>query len=319
MQPRHPATLTQPLNCDLQPQIQETQRTTHTGTTTPCRTQGRNAFATETTAAAPAAHTRYISSPAAATLHGKITRFRAPASSPKQNPCNIHAAITMCFAASRNKPASLYAHGNTRSQQSCSHSNAICNHRFNTRKELRTQEQPLVAEHRGVTHSRQKRPQPHPPHTRGTFHRRLQPLFTRKNTGFALRLPPQNKTHATFMQPLRCVLQHHETNLHPSLRTWQHQITKIMQPFQSDPQPQIQHTNRTTHAGTTTRCRTQRRNTFATETTAAAPAAHTRYLSLPAAATLLGKIQGFVLRLPPQNRVHATSCSHHNFIECIVM
>jgi hypothetical protein len=29
------------------------------------------------------------------------TRFRAPASSPKQTPCNSHAAITMRFAASR--------------------------------------------------------------------------------------------------------------------------------------------------------------------------------------------------------------------------
>ena len=48
------------------------------------------------------------------------------------------------------------------------------------------------------------------------------------------------------------------TRMH--LRTWQHQITTIMQPFQCDLQPQIQETNRTTHTGTTTRCRTQRRN-----------------------------------------------------------
>ena len=34
----------------------------------------------------------------------------------------------------------------------------------------------------------------------------------------------------------------------------------IMQPFQCDLQPQIQETHRTTHTGTTTRCRTQRRN-----------------------------------------------------------
>ena len=75
MQPRHPATLTQPLHCDLQPKIQDTHRTTHTGTTTRCRTQRRNTFAAETTAAAPAAHTRYLSSPAAATLHGKTQAF----------------------------------------------------------------------------------------------------------------------------------------------------------------------------------------------------------------------------------------------------
>ena len=66
-------------------------------------------------------------------------------------PSNLDAAITMRFAVSRGKPASLYTHGNTRWQQSSSHSNAICNHRFKKRIELRTQEQPLVVEHRGET------------------------------------------------------------------------------------------------------------------------------------------------------------------------
>ena len=42
MQPRHQATFTQPLLCDLQPQIQEKNRSTHTGTTTRGRTQRRN-------------------------------------------------------------------------------------------------------------------------------------------------------------------------------------------------------------------------------------------------------------------------------------
>ena len=91
-----------------------------------------------------------------------------------------------------------------------------------------------------------------------------------------------------------------------SLCTWQHQMTTIMQPFHCDLQPLIQDTHRTTHTGTTTRCRTQRRNTFAAETTPATPAAHARYLSSPAATTLCGKIQGFVLRLPPQHKPHAT-------------
>ena len=83
-------------------------------------------------------------------------------------------------------------------------------------------------------------------------------------------------------------------------------MTTIMQPFHCDLQPQIQNTNRSTHTGTTTHCRTQRRNIFASETTLAAPAAHTRYLSSPAATTLHGKMQGFVLRLPPQHKPHAT-------------
>ena len=61
-------------------------------------------------------------------------------------------------------------------QQSRSHSNAIRNQSFKKRIELRTQEQPLVAEQRGGTNSRQKRPQPQRPH--GCNH------FTRKNARF---------------------------------------------------------------------------------------------------------------------------------------
>ena len=51
--------------------------------------------------------------------------------------------------------------------------------------------------------------------------------------------------------------------------------------------------------------------------TAAAPVAHTRYLSSSPAATLHGKTQGFVLWLPPQNIAHATSCSHYNAVRSI--
>jgi len=95
----------------------------------------------------------------------------------------MHAAITIRFAASRRKPASLYAHGNTRWQQSCSLSNAICNHRFKKRIEVRTQEQPLVAEHRGGTHyarnDRSRNRRTHEvPFIAGCSH------FTRKNTRF---------------------------------------------------------------------------------------------------------------------------------------
>ena len=51
--------------------------------------------------------------------------------------------------------------------------------------------------------------------------------------------------------------------------------------------------------------------------TAAATVAHTRYLSSSPAATLHRKTQGFVLRLPPQNIAHATSCSHYNAVRSI--
>ena len=93
------------------------------------------------------------------------------------------------------------------------------------------------------------------------------------------------------------------TRMH--LRTWQHQMTTIMQPFQCDLQTQIQETHRTTHTGTTTRCRTEE-EPIELETIQTATAAHTRYLSSPAEAIWHGKIQGFVLRLPPHNIAHAT-------------
>ena len=83
-------------------------------------------------------------------------------------------------------------------------------------------------------------------------------------------------------------------------------MTTIMQPFQCDLQPELQETQKTTQTGTTTHCRTQRRNQFAHETTPAALAAHTKYISSPDAATLHRKTQGFVLWLPPQNKAHAT-------------
>ena len=160
MQPRCQATLTQPFQCDLQPQLQETHRTTHTGTTTCCKTyrsnhndRSRTRCTHEVPFIAGCSHftqkiTRFrapASSPKqpmqlscshsiaictrckthrrnhndrsrtrrthevpfiAGCSHftRKITRFRAPASSPKHSPCNIHAAIRMRSAtiASRN-------------------------------------------------------------------------------------------------------------------------------------------------------------------------------------------------------------------------
>ena len=284
------------------------------------------AIASGTTAAATAAQTRYLSSPAATTLHGKTQGFvlRLP-------PQNFAHATFMQPFQSDLQPQLQERHRTTHT---------------GTTTRCRTQRR---------NQSRPERPQPQPPHRRGTFHRRLQPLYTEKHKitqGFVLRLPPQNFAHATFMQ--------------------------IMQPFQCDLHSHIQETHKTTHAGTTTRCRTQRRNqsrperpqpqpphrrgTFhrrlqalytekhkvscpgflpktkpmqhscnlsnaicnhsfkkrteprtqeqpfaiASGTTAAATAAQTRYLSSPPAATLHGKTQGFVLRLPPQNKAHAT-------------
>ena len=99
----------------------------------------------------------------------------------------------------------------------------------------------------------------------------------------------------------------HQATIDAAITTkWQRQMTTIMQPFQYDLQPQIQETHGTTHTRITTRCRTLRRNPFDDETSAAAPAAHTTYLSSPAEATLHRNTHGFVLRLPPQQQPHAT-------------
>ena len=223
-----------------------------------------------------------------------------PKTKPMQHSCSHYNA----FCSIPWQTCNYLPRGNIRWRQSSSHSNAICN-QFKNRIELRTQTQPLVAEHRGGTNSRMKRPQPQPPHRRGTFHRRLQPLYTEKHkvscSGFLPKTKPMQ--HSCSHYNAFCSIPWQTCNY---LRTWQHQMTTIKQPFQCNLQPEIQEPHRTTHTDTTTRCRTQRRNKFAHETTAAATAAQTRYFSSPAAATLHGKTQGFVLRLPPQNKAHAT-------------
>ena len=57
-------------------------------------------------------------------------------------------------------------------------------------------------------------------------YRRLQPLYPKKTQWFALGLPHQDKSHATFMQPLQYVLQHHlATRMY--LCTWQTQHGNI--------------------------------------------------------------------------------------------
>jgi len=120
-----------------------------------------------------------------------------------------------------------------------------------------------------------------------------------------LRLPPQSKPHATVMQPLQCVLQHHVSNPHVST----HMATKRDNNHAAMTLRSASTDSKTAYNYghiTTTRCRTPRENRFAPGTVAAATAAHTRYPSSPPAATLYGKTQGFVLRLPPQSKPHAT-------------
>ena len=132
---------------------------------------------------------------------------------------------------------------------------------------------------------------------------------------FVLRLPPQHpcmqvsrSDYIAFcsITSLTCM----------SRRTWQQDVTAIMQPLHCDLRSEIQQAHRTTHTWANTRCRTQRRNRFDDETTAAATAAHTRYLSSPPAATLHGKTQGFVLRLPPQQAPCNSHAAIRNSEDC---
>ena len=216
-------------------------------------------------AAAPAAHTRYIITfhRRPEPLYTEKRKVSCPGFPPKGSPCNIHAAITMRFATSGSKPASLDAHGNTKRQRSCSHYTAICNQRarFERSRTRRTHEVPFTA---GRSH------------------------FTRKNTRFPAPAFPQNEAHATSIQPLQCVLQLQVPNPHLST----HMATQ----------------NDNDHAAITLRSATREsrnaknyahmnnhslQNTeeepIAPGSSAAAPAAHTRYLSSPAGATLHGQ------------------------------
>ena len=101
------------------------------------------------------------------------------------------------------------------------------------------------------------------------------------------------------------------------LRTWQHQMTTIMQPFHCDLQFKTRIELRT---GTTTRCRTQRRNTFADDTTAAATAARRRYTFHRRPKPLYTEkhkvlCSGFL----PDTSPMQNSCSHYNAFRSITL
>ena len=142
-------------NAIMQPEILESHRTTHTGTTTRCKTHRRNNSRMTRPQPHPP-HRRATFFRRLQQLNTKSTRFRAPASSPKHSPCNIHAAIPM----------------------------RSCNQRFNQEPHRSTHTgKPSRCKTHRRNNSRLKRPQPHPPHRRGTFLRWLQPLYT-ENTSF---------------------------------------------------------------------------------------------------------------------------------------
>ena len=97
------ATFMQPFQCDLQPQLQETHRTTHTGTTIVAKhIEGTNRVRNDRSRNRRTDEVPFIV--ACSHFKRKNTRFRAPASSPQHTACNIHAAIPMRSATTASTP-----------------------------------------------------------------------------------------------------------------------------------------------------------------------------------------------------------------------
>ena len=134
----------------------------------------------------------------------KNTRFRAPASSPKHSPCNIMQPFQWDLQPQIPKhPITTHTQPHPKQLQATV---TLRQTKKNTPEQQITRVmqpfqwdlQPQIPKHPIPTHTqphpkqlqttvtlRQKkttnRPQPQPSHTRGTFHRRLQPLYTEKH------------------------------------------------------------------------------------------------------------------------------------------
>ena len=160
-----------------------------------------------------------------------------------------------------------------------------------------------------------KRSQPQPAHTRylsspaeATLHGKIQ--------GFVLRLPPQNKAHATFMQPLQCVLQHHVAN--PNVST--HTATEHDNNHAAIPNAICNHRFKKR-----IKLRTQeqplvsehRGEPITPGTTAAATAAHTRYLSSGLQPLYTEKCKALCSGFLPKTKPMQHSCSHYNTFRSI--
>ena len=217
-------------------------------------------------------------------------RFRAPALSPKQSLGNLDAAITLCFIQHHVAKTHLSMH--IRRQQSCSHCAAICNQRFKKRTDMNnhlkpnTEEEPICA-----------RSQPHPPHTRGTFHRRLQET----TQGFVLRLSPQSKAHATLMQPLQCVWQHHVAKTHLSTHmATKHDNNHAAIALQSATRDSRNAKKYYAHMSNHLKPNTEE------EPMCARSQPHPPHTRGTFHRRLQETTQGFVLRLSPQSKAHAT-------------
>ena len=222
----------------------------------------------------------------------KNTRFRAPASSPKQSPCNIMQPFQ------------------------CDLQAQIPKHPITTH----TQAHPKQLE-ATVTLRQKKNDKPTAAATAAqTRYLSSSPAATLhgKTQGFVLRLPPQNIAHATScshynaVRSINCKLAPIYAQNNTRTADDKSHAAIPMRSATGDSKTLITtHTQAHPKQLQATVTLRQKKND---KPTAAATVAHTRYLSSSPAATLHGKTQGFVLRLPPQNIAHATSCSHSNGI-----
>ena len=121
------------------------------------------------------------------------SRMKRPQPHPPHRRGTFHRRLQPLYTEKHKVSCSCFLPKTLPMQHSCSHSNAICNHSFKNRIELRTQEQPLVAKHIGGTirawndPSRTRRTH-EVPFIAGCSH------FTRKNTRF--RAPASSPKHS---------------------------------------------------------------------------------------------------------------------------
>ena len=113
-----PCNIMQPLQCDLQPQIPKHPITTHAQ-----------------------AHPKQLE--ATVTMRQKKKANR-PQPQPPHRRGTFHRRLQPLYTEKHKVSCSGFLPKTEPLQHSCSHSNAICNHSFNKRTELRTQEQPLL-------------------------------------------------------------------------------------------------------------------------------------------------------------------------------
>ena len=188
--PEHQMTrVMQPFQCDLQPEIPKHPITTHTQAH-PKQLQAAVTLRQKKTTNRPQPQPPHRRG----TFHRRLQPFYTEKHEvscsgflPNTKPMQHHAAITMRFAASTRKLAPIYAQNNTRTPDDKSHAAIPMRSATGDSKtpyNYAHTSTPKAASSRRYTAAKKttNRPQPQPPHRPGTFHRRLQPLYTEKHT-----------------------------------------------------------------------------------------------------------------------------------------